>query len=177
MIARFAAVIVFVVDDHNRRGSRSHRNDCRRNDCRRSRLRRRRQRTAVEIRCPCRRNRTVSASTPFPGAVIPVPILITGNPGAFPPVVTVFGDHHSGGGDDDRLLGDNDRSRFSDNDRLLGDNDRSRFSDNIALFRREEDVIEITEKHIDPAGILTVIDVPSRDMSAVTGASGEDAPG
>ena len=162
MIARFAAVIVFVVDDHNRRGSRSHRNDCRRNDCRRSRLRRRRQRTAVEIRCPCRRNRTVSASTPFPGAVIPVPILITGNPGAFPPVVTVFGDHHSGGGDDDRLLGDNDRSRFSDN---------------IALFRREEDVIEITEKHIDPAGILTVIDVPSRDMSAVTGASGEDAPG
>ena len=157
MIARFAAVIMFVVDDHNRRGSRSHRNDCRR-----SRLRRRRQRTAVEIRCPCRRNRTVSASTPFPGAVIPVPILITGNPGAFPPVVTVFGDHHSGGGDDDRLLGDNDRSRFSDN---------------IALFRREEDVIEITEKHIDPAGILTVIDVPSRDMSAVTGASGKDAPG
>ncbi len=157
MIARFAAVIVFVVDDHNRRGSRSHRNDCHR-----SRLRRRRQRTAVEIRCPCRRNRTVSASTPFPGAVIPVPILITGNPGAFPPVVTVFGDHHSGGGDDDRLLGDNDRSRFSNN---------------IALFRREEDVIEITEKHIDPAGILTVIDVPSRDMSAVTGASGEDAPG
>ena len=125
-------------------------------------MRRRRQRTAVEIRCPCRRNRTVSASTPFPGAVIPVPILITGNPGAFPPVVTVFGDHHSGGGDDDRLLGDNDRSRFSDN---------------IALFRREEDVIEITEKHIDPAGILTVIDVPPRDMSAVTGASGEDAPG
>ena len=157
MIARFAAVIVLVVDDHNRRGSRSHRNDCRR-----SRLRRRRQRTAVEIRCPCRRNRTVSASTPFPGAVIPVPILITGNPGAFPPVVTVFGDHHSGGGDDDRLLGDNDRSRFSDN---------------IALFRREEDVIEITEKYIDPAGILTVIDVPSRDMSAVTGTSGEDAPG
>ena len=157
MIARFAAVIVCVVDDHNRRGSRSHRNDCRR-----SRLRRRRQRTAVEIRCPCRRNRTVSASTPFPGAVIPVPILITGNPGALPPVVTVFGDHHSGGGDDDRLLGDNDRSRFSDN---------------IALFRREEDVIEITEKYIDPAGILTVIDVPSRDMSAVTGASGEDAPG
>ena len=54
----------------------------------------RRHLTPFEIRSPCRRHRTMAMTAPDPGSVIPIPILITGNPGSLPPVITIFGDHH-----------------------------------------------------------------------------------
>ncbi|MBQ9087144.1 MAG: hypothetical protein IJY46_00020 [Lentisphaeria bacterium] len=46
----------------------------------------------------------------------------------------------------------------------------------IALLRREQNIIQIAEKHIDPTGIRSMIDTASRNMGIAAGASGKDAP-
>ena len=114
----------------------------------------RRHWTPFEIRSPCRRHRTVAMTAPDPGSVIPIPILITGNPGPPPPVITIFGDHHG----------------------CRSCNHYLSRSYHIALLRREQNIIQIAEKHIDPTGIGSMIDTASRHMGIVAGASGKDAP-
>ena len=103
------------------------------------------------MRSPGGRDRTHSGSAPLPGAVIPEPILVSGDPRPFPPVITVFRDHHCR------------RSRC--------DHNRSRFSDHHSRRRRKEDIIQITEENIYSGGVFTVVDDPSGDVGTVTGTS------
>ena len=55
---------------------------------------RRRHGTTPEIGSPAGRNRTGTSSPPDPAAMMPVPIIVTGDPYALPPSVTVIGDHN-----------------------------------------------------------------------------------
>ena len=55
---------------------------------------RRRHGTTPEIRSPAGRNRTGTSPPPDPAAMMPVPIIVTGDPYALPPSVTVIGDHN-----------------------------------------------------------------------------------
>ena len=145
------------INDHDR--SRGRRIVDHNNRSRSRGRRRRRHRTAVEIGRPCRRNRAITCTAPFPGAMIPVPVLIPGDPSPFPPVITVFRDHDH-------------RCRCRHDHRW-----RRRRWYHISLLRREKDIIQITEKDVDSAGIFAVVDMPPRHMRFVTGASGKDAPG
>ena len=147
--------------DHYRAWRRRNHNNCRSGRRWRSNYhcrsgRRRRHRAEFEIRRPSRWYRTMSGAAPLPGAVIPVPVLITRYPGAFPPIVTVFGDHY------------HCRRRRRR---------RRRRRHHIALFRRENYIIQIAEESVPPARIGTVIDAPPGNVSADTGTPGEDAPG
>ena len=157
-----------MIDNHRRRRSRSVFND--NNRCRigywcrcyyhRRRLYRSRHRT-IGIRSPCRWHGAHAASTPNPGSVIPVPILITGNPHAFPPAIVIFRNH--------RLHHYRFRRR-----RRLNYYSRGR-SYNISLYRRKKYVIKIAEKSVNPTGIFSVINMSSGDMGVITGTSGKKA--
>ena len=156
--SRFSMVMwSAMIDNHRRRRSRSVFND--NNRCRSNNHRCRRRNRTVRIRCPRRWYRAHAASTPNPGSVIPVPILITGNPHAFPPAIVIFRNH--------RLH----HYRFWR--RRLNYYSRGR-SYNISLLRREKYVIKIAEKYIDPTGIGSMIDTASRHMGIVAGAAGQD---
>ena len=67
----------------------------------------------------------------------------------------------------DRSRGNCDRSR-GNCDRSRGNYDRRR-----RRRRREQYVIQIAEKHIYSIGIFAVVKLPSRNVSAVTTASGK----
>ena len=148
-----------MIDNHRRRRSRSVFND--NNRCRsgywcrcyyhRRRLYRSRHRV-IGIRRPRRWYRAHAASTPNPGSVIPVPVLITGYPNALPPAIVIFRNHH-------RLH----HHRFW------------RRSNYISLFRRKKYVIKIAEKSVNPTGIFSVINMSSGDMGVITGTSGKKA--
>ena len=154
---------------HRRRRSRSVFND--NNRCRsgcwcrcyyhRRRLYRSRHR-AIGIRRPRRWYRAHAASTPNPGSVIPVPVLITGYPNALPPAIVIFRNHH-------RLH----HHRFWRR-RRLNYYSRGR-SYNISLLWRKKYVIKIAEKSVNPTGIFSVINMSSGDMGVITGTSGKKA--
>ena len=152
-----------MIDNHRRRRSRSVFND--NNRCRsgywcrcyyhRRRLYRSRHRV-IGIRRPRRWYRAHAASTPNPGSVIPVPIPVAGNPGAFPPVISIFRNYCC-------------RSRWGRRWRWR--------RNNISLFRRKKYIIQITEKSVYPDLIGSVINMTSGVVRANTGASGKEAPG
>ena len=141
-----------IVNNHHRSWLGSFHNDHR---CRSRHCGWRRNRTAG-IRCPGRRYRTHTAAAPDPGAVIPVPILITGHPDALPPAVTVFRNH------DHRLFHYHSRRR--------------RWNHIDFLLRRKEYIIQIAEEYINTAGVGTVVDHPPRNVGTYAGASGEGEP-
>ena len=139
---------------HNYRGGRRR--------CNHSLYRYRRRYRTLGIRRPSRRHRAHSSTAPDPSTVIPVPILITGNPHALPPAIAIFRDHH-------RLNNYRCRRR-----RRLNYYSRGR-SYNLSLLWREKYVIKVAEKSVNPTGIVPMIDMPSRDVCVVAGASGEKA--
>ena len=145
-----------IINDYNRSRRRSIINDYNRN----GRYYTRRRNRTVRIRCPRRRNRTHTTAAPNPSSMIPVPILITGNPSAVPPTIAIFRDHH---------LLNNYRCW-----RRLNYYSRGR-SYNISLLRREKYVIKVAEKSVYPTGIFPVINMSPRDMSVITGTSGKKA--
>ena len=148
--SRFSMVMwSAMIDNHRRRRSRSVFNDYNRS----GRYYTRRRNRTVRIRCPRRRNRTHTTAAPNPSSMIPVPILITGNPSAVPPTIAIFRDHH-----------------------LLNNHRFWRRSNYISLFRREKYVIKIAEKSVNPTGIFSVINMSSGDMGVITGTSGKKAP-
>ena len=147
--SRFSMVMwSAMIDNHRRRRSRSVFNDYNRS----GRYYTRRRNRTVRIRCPRRRNRTHTTAAPNPSSMIPVPILITGNPSAVPPTIAIFRDHH-----------------------LLNNHRFWRRSNYISLFRRKKYVIKIAEKSVNPTGIFSVINMSSGDMGVITGTSGKKA--
>ena len=115
-----------------------------------------RRNRAFRIRSPCRRYRAHTAASPNPSAMIPVPILITGNPNAFPPAIAIFRDH--------RRLNNYRCWRR----RRLNYYSRGR-GYNISLLWREKYVIKVAEKSVYSTGIFPVINMSPRDMSVITG--------
>ena len=145
--SRFSMVMwSAMIDNHRRR--RSIINDYNRS----GRYYTRRRNRTVRIRCPRRRNRAHTTAAPNPSSMIPVPILITGNPSAVPPTIAIFRDHH-----------------------LLNNYRFWRRSNYISLFRRKKYVIKIAEKSVNPTGIFSVINMSSGDMGVITGTSGKKA--
>ena len=114
------------------------------------------------IRSPRRRHGAHTAAAQNPSAMIPVPILITGNPHALPPAIAIFRDHH-------RVNNYRCWRR-----RRLNYYSRGR-GYNISLLRREKYVIKVAEKSVYPTGIFPVINMSPRDMSVITGTSGKKA--
>jgi hypothetical protein len=102
-------------------------------------------------------------TAPDPGSVIPIPILITGNPGSLPPAITIFGNHHG--------CRSCNHYRFW---RRLNYYSRGR-GYNISLLWREKYVIKVAEKSVYSTGIFSVINMSSGDMGVITGTSGKKA--
>ena len=158
---RFSAMMMVIIDDHDRRRNGIVFNNHYRGRCggrcrgyhHRRRTRSGRRHRTMGIRSPCRRYRTHTAAAPDPGAVMPVPILITGYPDTLPPVITIFRDHHH---------------RCRSYHYRCGGYD-------ITLLRRKEYVVKIAEKSVNPTGIFSVINMSSGDMGVITGTSGEEA--
>ena len=145
--------IVFNNDHRSRRrGIVYHNYRGGRRRCNHSLYRYRRRYRTLGIRRPSRRHRAHSSTAPDPSTVIPVPILITGYPNAIPPTVTIFRNHHYG-------LSNCRGWNYID-----------------FLLRRKEYIIQIAEKSVESAGIGAMVDYPSRNMGADTGAPGKDAP-
>ena len=144
-----------IINDYNRSGryyNRSRRRSIINDYNRSGRYYTRRRNRTVRIRCPRRWYRTHTTAAPNPSSMIPVPILITGNPSAVPPTIAIFRNHHR-----------------------LHHHRCWRRSNYISLFRRKKYVIKVAEKSVNPTGIFSVINMSSGDMGVITGTSGKKA--